>query len=169
MTYGFELDSYGDDCEWYDSKINQTFCGRFDTEGFRAREMCCACGGGSLAATGPSPEFPSLSLAARYLREDTIIGKYIPEDIGYGSYLLIATLALPTLLFWGLTSPFLLLGQVLGADWINGHQKIVFETLKSEFVPLGVALACVFFVSFVIIRARNSRKGRDDYHVAQEI
>ena len=27
-------DSYGDTCDWYDSKINNTFCGEFDTDEF---------------------------------------------------------------------------------------------------------------------------------------
>ena len=40
----YEVDSWGDGCEWYyDSEGS---CGSFDTDDFSAAELCCACGGG---------------------------------------------------------------------------------------------------------------------------
>ena len=103
-------DSYGDTCDWYDSKINNTFCGKFDTDEFEAEEMCCVCGGGYTQE--------SLSLAAKYLGKDSIAGKYLPKDISYAGYAAIAVFALPTFLFMTLSSPFLLIAQMLGADFM---------------------------------------------------
>ena len=40
------VDSYGDSCSWYNSEKKATMCGSFDTETFKANEMCCGCGGG---------------------------------------------------------------------------------------------------------------------------
>ena len=153
------LDSYGDGCSWYDSKINSTFCGRFDTENFRANEMCCVCGGGFTPA--------SLSLAAKYFGQDSLTGKYLPEDISITGYAVIAALALPSLVFFWITSPFLLIGYFYEVDFIKGQEKVIVESLKSELIPLSVALLMVILVSCVIIKTRNSRKGRDDYQVAQ--
>lgn len=33
-------------CDWYDG-LNSVYCGNYDTEYFKANEMCCSCGGGS--------------------------------------------------------------------------------------------------------------------------
>ena len=38
-------DTAGDTCEWY--AANQAYCGQFDTADFKAKDMCCACDGGS--------------------------------------------------------------------------------------------------------------------------
>ena len=43
MTY---LDSGNDGCDWYGIGTNSSSCGRYDTADFKAKEMCCACGGG---------------------------------------------------------------------------------------------------------------------------
>ena len=40
------LDSGNDGCEWYALGTNYQTCGNYDTEDFKARVMCCACGGG---------------------------------------------------------------------------------------------------------------------------
>ena len=80
---------------------------------------------------------------------------------------MIAALALPSLLLFWITSPFLLLGYFYEVDFLKGQEKIIIESLKSEIIPLSVALFMVILVSCVIIKARNSRKGRDDYQVAQ--
>ena len=40
------LDSGNDGCEWYALGTNYQRCGNYDTEDFKARQMCCACGGG---------------------------------------------------------------------------------------------------------------------------
>ena len=117
--------------------------------------MCCVCGGGYTEER--------LSLAAKYLGKDSITGKYLPQDISYAGYAAIAVFALPTLLFLTLSSPFLLIAQMLGADFMKGHEKIIVESLKNEILPLSVALFMVLLVSCVIIKTRNSRKGRDDF------
>ena len=127
-------------------------CGKFDTTEFKADEMCCVCGGGD------GNTRVSLSLAAKYLGKDSIAGKYLPQDISYAGYAAIAVFALPTLLFMILSSPFLLIAQMLGADFIKGHEEII-----AEIIPLSVALFMVLLVSCVIIKTRNSRKGRDDF------
>ena len=121
--------------------------------------MCCVCGGGYT--------YESLSLAAKYLGKDSIAGKYLPQDISYAGYAAIAVFGLPTLLFMTLSSPFLLIAQMLGADFMKGHEKIIVASLKNEILPLSVALFMVLLVSCVIIKTRNSRKGRDDFQVAQ--
>ena len=43
LGYG---DVGGDQCDWYEG-FNSVYCGNYDTETFRANEMCCSCGGGS--------------------------------------------------------------------------------------------------------------------------
>ena len=40
------LDSGNDGCDWYGIGTNSSSCGRYDTADFKAKEMCCACGGG---------------------------------------------------------------------------------------------------------------------------
>ena len=40
------VDSFGDGCDYYYDEKQATFCGAFDTETFKANEMCCGCGGG---------------------------------------------------------------------------------------------------------------------------
>ncbi len=40
----FFLDSFGDDCSWYDD--NWEGCGYYDTDYGSAWDECCACGGG---------------------------------------------------------------------------------------------------------------------------
>ena len=35
----------GDKCDWYE--LNPGWCGNYDTETFKANEMCCTCQGGS--------------------------------------------------------------------------------------------------------------------------
>jgi hypothetical protein len=72
--------------------------------------MCCVCGGGYTQE--------SLSLAAKYLGKDSIAGKYLPKDISYTGYAAIAIFAFPTLLFMTISSPFLLIAQMLGADFM---------------------------------------------------
>ena len=42
-------DSTNDDCWWYDSNPNS--CGQYDTETFKAHNMCCSCGGGTTGTT----------------------------------------------------------------------------------------------------------------------
>jgi len=79
----------------------------------------------------------------------------------------IAALALPSLVLFWITSPFLLIGYFYEVDFIKGQEKVIVESLKSELIPLSVALLMVILVSCVIIKTRNSRKGRDDYQVAQ--
>ena len=44
MTYA---DTGDDGCIWYSQGTNYMTCGVYDTEDFKANEMCCACGGGS--------------------------------------------------------------------------------------------------------------------------
>ena len=44
MSYG---DSAGDKCDWYEQGTNASTCGNYDTADFKAKEMCCACEGGS--------------------------------------------------------------------------------------------------------------------------
>lgn len=38
-------DVTNDGCDWYER--NPGYCGNYDTESFKAQEMCCTCGGGS--------------------------------------------------------------------------------------------------------------------------
>ena len=38
-------DVTNDGCDWYER--NPGYCGSYDTESFKAQEMCCTCGGGS--------------------------------------------------------------------------------------------------------------------------
>ena len=38
-------DITNDGCDWYER--NPGYCGNYDTESFKAQEMCCTCGGGS--------------------------------------------------------------------------------------------------------------------------
>ena len=40
-------DSGNDGCDWYTQGTNNLTCGNYDTVDFKAKEMCCACGGGS--------------------------------------------------------------------------------------------------------------------------
>ena len=40
-------DTGGDSCEWYAESDNWLTCGDYDTDDFKAHDMCCACGGGS--------------------------------------------------------------------------------------------------------------------------
>lgn len=44
-TEGDEHDAQGHHCDYYDERTVQE-CGDWDTMGFRANRMCCACGGG---------------------------------------------------------------------------------------------------------------------------
>ena len=136
----------------------EKICGKFDTSEFKAEEMCCVCGGGFTGGR--------LSLSAKYFGKDSIAGKYIPQDISYTGYAAIAVLALPTFLFLTLSSPFLLIAQMLGVDFMKGYDKIIAESFKNEILPLSVALFMVLLVSCVIIKIRYSRKGRDDFQVA---
>ena len=43
-TAGAKTDMYGHGCQFYET--NKQECGNFDGNGFLARTMCCACGGG---------------------------------------------------------------------------------------------------------------------------
>ena len=109
--------------------------------------MCCVCGGGFTEE--------SLSLAAKYLGKDSIAGKYLPQDISYAGYAAIAVFALPSILILAASSSFLLIAQMLEADFLRGHEKIIVASLKNEILPLSVALFMVLLVSCVIIRTRN--------------
>merc|ERR1711934_766129 len=40
----YEVDAYGDGCEWYYG--SESSCGDYDTDWFDAADLCCACGGG---------------------------------------------------------------------------------------------------------------------------
>ena len=40
-------DTANDGCDWYAEGTNYTTCGNYDSEEFHAKDMCCACGGGS--------------------------------------------------------------------------------------------------------------------------
>ena len=42
LIYG---DRAGDKCDWYATRTD--LCGTYDTEEFKANEMCCVCGGGN--------------------------------------------------------------------------------------------------------------------------
>lgn len=44
-TNNGEGDVTGDKCDWYER--NPGWCGNYDTETFKANEMCCSCSGGS--------------------------------------------------------------------------------------------------------------------------
>ena len=41
-------DSYGDDCNGYAQ--NKYWCGKYDTNDFKSKKMCCGCGGGKFVA-----------------------------------------------------------------------------------------------------------------------
>ena len=48
-TAGDLEDAYGDGCDWY---ISGSGCGNYDTDEFKAEEMCCGCGGGAWSGDG---------------------------------------------------------------------------------------------------------------------
>jgi len=48
-TAGDLVDKDGDGCEWYNDpsrNVDGTGCGKYDTDDFKADEVCCGCGGG---------------------------------------------------------------------------------------------------------------------------
>ena len=67
-TNGSAIDSYGDDCDWYDS--NPTGCGDYDDSDFSSNAMCCGCGGGddgaptSAVTSAPMPAVTSAPMRA---------------------------------------------------------------------------------------------------------
>ena len=60
------VDSSGDTCKWYDDY--KEACGFYDTKEFRAKEMCCSCGGGS----GSGSDAPQWEFDLDYEKADEV-------------------------------------------------------------------------------------------------
>ena len=80
VELGYFKDSNWNTCSYYArSDTTKAECGLYDTPHFKAEEECCACGGGEIkeirvptVAVEPVPYSSYLTLAARYIGEDTI-------------------------------------------------------------------------------------------------
>lgn len=122
--------------------------------------MCCGCGGGF------NPLTDGIVFAAKHMEQDSFLSKYLPKDIDYKNYAVIVVFGLPSLIILVLTSPFLLLLEVCGANFLFKNNKIVHEHFINEILPLCVGLLLTLTVSCMIIKARNAKKIQDDYQTA---
>ena len=48
------VDVFGDGCDEYVGR--DMYCGKYDLPDFKARDMCCTCGGGKIEQPAPEPE-----------------------------------------------------------------------------------------------------------------